>query len=215
VHRKPGHSLETAQIRRRSCRRNCLVRIRFCRQARGSDASADHSVRRRADCPAPTTKQRKRRTRHATTLSQILLGLSIKSALAQRELPPTFRVSVPPPVCRETGLRLSDIWRYFRHTWVNIYRSVPGRNLMVLVRDRAVSNHPIVGIAALASSVIQQSIRDKWIGCGRCAGSKSRPEDNSTLTCPIGELSGHLYRSPRIVRQLLSILCIEFALLDQ
>src|SRR6185437_11909365 len=59
---------------------------------------------------------------------------------------------------------LNDIWRYFRHTWVNIYRSVPGLNLMILVRDRGVPFHPVIGIAALASSVIQQSIRDKWIG---------------------------------------------------
>jgi hypothetical protein len=62
----------------------------------------------------------------------------------------------PDAVCSETGQRLNDIWRYFRHTWVNIYRSVPGRNLMILVRDRAVPGHPVIGIAALASSVIQQ-----------------------------------------------------------
>ena len=29
-------------------------------------------------------------------------------------------------VCEQTGLRLNDIWRYFRHTWVNSYKSVPG-----------------------------------------------------------------------------------------
>lgn len=77
---------------------------------------------------------------------------------------PYFQFVTPEAVCHETGLRLIDIWRYFRHTWVNSYRSVPGRNLMILVRDRATPYHPVVGIAALASSVIQQSIRDKWIG---------------------------------------------------
>jgi len=70
----------------------------------------------------------------------------------------------PKSTCPETGLRLGDIWRYFRHTWVNTYKSVPGRNIMVLVRDRARQNHPVIGIAGLASSVVQQSIRDKWIG---------------------------------------------------
>jgi hypothetical protein len=67
-------------------------------------------------------------------------------------------------ICLETGLRLNDIWRYFRHTWVNSYRSVPGRSMMVLVRDRARPAHPVIGIAALGSSVVQQSVRDKWIG---------------------------------------------------
>jgi hypothetical protein len=67
-------------------------------------------------------------------------------------------------VCEETGLRLNDIWRYFRHTWVNSYKSVPGRSMMILVRDAAAPNHPVIGIAALGSAVVQQSVRDRWIG---------------------------------------------------
>lgn len=67
-------------------------------------------------------------------------------------------------ICEHTGLQLRDIWRYFRHTWVNAYKSTPGRSIMILVRDAAAENHPVIGIAALGSSVVQQSIRDKWIG---------------------------------------------------
>lgn len=66
--------------------------------------------------------------------------------------------------CVHTGLRLGDIWRYFRHTWVNEYKSVPGRSMMILIRDAAAPNHPIIGIAALGSSVVQHGVRDKWIG---------------------------------------------------
>lgn len=66
--------------------------------------------------------------------------------------------------CEETGLKLNDIWRYFRHTWTTVYKSVPGRSMAILIRDRARVNHPVVGIAALGSSVVQQSVRDKWIG---------------------------------------------------
>jgi hypothetical protein len=66
--------------------------------------------------------------------------------------------------CPETGLLLSDIWRYFRHTWVTAYKSIPGRSLSILIRDRARPGHPVIGIAALGSAVVQQSIRDKWIG---------------------------------------------------
>jgi len=66
--------------------------------------------------------------------------------------------------CKFTGLRLGDIWRYFRHTWVNEYKSVPGRSMMILIRDAAARNHPVIGIAALSSSVVQQRMRDEWIG---------------------------------------------------
>jgi hypothetical protein len=67
-------------------------------------------------------------------------------------------------ICEHTGLRLNDIWRYFRLTWVNAYRSLPGRTILLLVRDAAAANHPVIGIAALGSSVVQQESRDKWIG---------------------------------------------------
>src|SRR6185437_14195157 len=89
---------------------------------------------------------------------------------------------------------LNDIWRYFRHTWVNIYRSVPGLNLMILVRDRAVHNHPVIGIAALASSVIQQSIRDKWIGwdSDTAVAALAANPDRKTIRCLLGQLRDFL-----------------------
>jgi hypothetical protein len=67
-------------------------------------------------------------------------------------------------VCAFTGLRLSDVWRYFRHTWNTAYQSTPGRKVWVLIRDRAGPNHPIVGIGALGSAIVQLSARDRWIG---------------------------------------------------
>lgn len=66
--------------------------------------------------------------------------------------------------CSLTGLRLMDVWRYFRHTWSNQYTSVPGRSMMFLVRDRAAPHHPIIGIGALSSPVMQIRERDTWIG---------------------------------------------------
>jgi hypothetical protein len=66
--------------------------------------------------------------------------------------------------CVFTGLRLMDIWRYFRHTWTNQYTSVPGRTMLFLVRDRAAPFHPVVGIGALSSPVMQIRERDTWIG---------------------------------------------------
>jgi hypothetical protein len=66
--------------------------------------------------------------------------------------------------CTETGYKLIDIWRYFRHTWSNQYTSTPGRTMMLLVRDRAAKYHPIIGIAALGSPIVQLAERDDWIG---------------------------------------------------
>lgn len=66
--------------------------------------------------------------------------------------------------CPFTGLRIMDVWRYFRHTWSNQYSSVPGRTMVFLVRDRAAANHPIIGIGALSSPIMQIRERDRWIG---------------------------------------------------
>lgn len=66
--------------------------------------------------------------------------------------------------CQHTGLRLTDIWRYFRHTWTNYYATTPGRTMCLLVRDRAAPFHPVIGIAALSSAIVQIRERDHWIG---------------------------------------------------
>ncbi|WP_254000106.1 Druantia anti-phage system protein DruA [Myxococcus qinghaiensis] len=66
--------------------------------------------------------------------------------------------------CAYTGLRLMDVWRYFRHTWTNQHTSVPGRTMLFLVRDRAAANHPVMGIGALSSPIMQIRERDSWIG---------------------------------------------------
>jgi len=67
-------------------------------------------------------------------------------------------------ICNHSGFLLNDIWRYFRYTWATPYKTVPGRNINILIRDSSRDYHPIIGIASLGSSVIQQSERDKWIG---------------------------------------------------
>lgn len=77
---------------------------------------------------------------------------------------PYLQFVEPDKVCEHTGLRLGDIWRYFRHTWVNEYKSIPGRSVMILIRDAAAPKHPVIGIAALGSSVVQHKVRDIWIG---------------------------------------------------
>lgn len=63
-----------------------------------------------------------------------------------------------------TGYKLSDIWRYFRYTWSIPYKTMPGRNLFYLVRDRLQPCHPIIGIFALGNSVLNLTVRDDDIG---------------------------------------------------
>ena len=67
-------------------------------------------------------------------------------------------------VCEYTGLRLQDIWRYSRHTWTNQYTRTPGRWMAFLVRDRARQFHPVIGIGAIGSPIVQIRERDTWIG---------------------------------------------------
>jgi hypothetical protein len=63
-----------------------------------------------------------------------------------------------------TGYWDTDIWRYFRYTWSIPYKSMPGRNLFYLVRDRAQEFHPVIGIFALGNSVLNLTVRDNEIG---------------------------------------------------
>ena len=63
-----------------------------------------------------------------------------------------------------TGLRLLDVWRYCRYTWSLPFQTQPGRRMFYLVRDASRAFHPIIGIAALGSAVVQISVRDHAIG---------------------------------------------------
>jgi len=63
-----------------------------------------------------------------------------------------------------TGLDLMDIWRYFRYTWLTPYHTVPGRNINFLLRDAAREYHPVMGIASLASPMMNMGVRDQHIG---------------------------------------------------
>jgi len=90
--------------------------------------------------------------------------------------------------CEHTGLRLQDIWRYFRHTWTNQYTSTPGRWMSFLVRDRARKFHPVMGIGAIGSPIVQIRERDTWIGWDAETFSES------ILEAPPAELASWLNR---------------------
>ena len=85
-------------------------------------------------------------------------------ALLSRTIDPYVQPAIAGKRCRFTGLDLFDVWRYFRHTWTTAYQSTPGRKLFFLIRDRAADCHPVIGIAALGSPIVQLTVRDEWIG---------------------------------------------------
>ncbi len=77
---------------------------------------------------------------------------------------PVVQLVTPDAVCALTGLNLSEIWRYFRHTWSLEYRPTPGRGMQLLIRNSARPGAPVMGIASLASAIPQLRVRDAWIG---------------------------------------------------
>ncbi|MCW3838175.1 DUF4338 domain-containing protein [Sphingomonas canadensis] len=104
--------------------------------------------------------------------SDLARALAAVNALPETEREAALAKVVDPIVevcdanarCADTGLPLNDIWRYFRHTWAHEYRSIPGRQMLVLIRNAARPNRPIMGIAMLASPVMRLTARDQWIG---------------------------------------------------
>jgi hypothetical protein len=108
--------------------------------------------------------------RDGNKLSELLQETSKLSSAEEKikklndQVKPYIQFAEPEKRCEHTGLLLSDIWRYFRHTWISEYKSLPGRSVSILIRDAAAPNHPVIGIAALGSSVAQQTCRDEWLG---------------------------------------------------
>ena len=81
----------------------------------------------------------------------------------QRVVEPYIQL-VTHSIDEHTGYRDTDIWRYFRYTWSIPYKTMPGRNLFYLVRDRAQEFHPVIGIFALGNAVLNLTVRDNEIG---------------------------------------------------
>jgi hypothetical protein len=111
--------------------------------------------------------------------------------------------------CEQTGFLLKEIWRYFRHTWVTTYQSVPGRNVWFLIRDRAAKYHPVIGIAALGSAIVQLTVRDQWIGWNRDAFLRWAKENQSELLAnwvwsSLNGLMAGIYTADLIEKQIIS-----------
>jgi hypothetical protein len=93
-------------------------------------------------------------------------GPSLAAALRQHGAPairPYLQVASAEKD-EHTGLRLWDVYRYFRHFWSFPFYSTPGRTLPILVRDAGQPNHPVCGLLCLASPVPKLGVRDTALG---------------------------------------------------
>jgi len=56
------------------------------------------------------------------------------------------------------------LFRIFRYYWSSPYSEYVGRRIKLIIRDGALPNHPVIGIAALGSPIIHIPERDEFIG---------------------------------------------------
>ena len=87
-----------------------------------------------------------------------------QASMLRRAVQPYLQLVEPGTRDDHTGIRLSDIWRYFRYTWSIPQTPIPGRSLRYLVRDAAHEAHAVIGIAALNNCAVQVVPRDRAIG---------------------------------------------------
>ena len=93
-----------------------------------------------------------------------------------RVIDPYLQIVRTGVVCDLTGYELNDIWRYFRHTWATSYNSSVGRELKVLIRDRATKHHAVIGIGAMVSPRHLVHV-DRWVGWERAGFLKELQAD--------------------------------------
>ena len=87
-----------------------------------------------------------------------------RGAALSNVIQPYLQLVEPDKRCEHTGIKLADIWRYFRFNWSFPFNSSPGRNLFFLIRDGSQPNDPVMAIAALGNTVMQLTCRDRLIG---------------------------------------------------
>ena len=56
------------------------------------------------------------------------------------------------------------LFRMLRYYWSSPYSEYVGRRIKLIIRDKALPNKPVIGIAALGSPIIHIPERDEWIG---------------------------------------------------
>jgi hypothetical protein len=126
-----------------------------------------------------------------TSGSELANRLTAQGATAIR---PELQVIEPGDRDDTTGILLQDVWRYVRHFWSIPYQNTPGRNLFYLIRDSALPERPLIGIAALGNPVLGLAKRDDHYGWS-ANGLERRLADLTRRKHR--DLAGHLVRMLR------------------
>lgn len=66
-----------------------------------------------------------------------------------------------------------NLFRMYRYYWSSAYSEYVGRRIKIIIRDGGLPNKPVIGIAALGSSIIHIPARDKWIGWDKTQRTKN------------------------------------------
>ncbi|MCL4492707.1 MAG: DUF4338 domain-containing protein [Nitrospirae bacterium] len=66
-----------------------------------------------------------------------------------------------------------SLFRILRYYWSSPYSEYVGRRIKLIIRDRALPNKPVIGIAALGSPIIHIPERDEWIGWDKNTRTKN------------------------------------------
>jgi hypothetical protein len=134
------------------------------------------------------TMERRGIDRLFTSGAELATRLTARGAAAVQ---PELQVIVPGERDEATGILLQDVWRYARHFWSIPYQSTPGRNLFYLVRDDALPERPLIGIAALGNPVLGLARRDDHFGWSANGLERRLPDLTPRKR---RDLAGHLMR---------------------
>ena len=104
---------------------------------------------------------------------------------------PVLQVIEPGTRDETTGILLQEVWRYARHFWSIPYQSTPGRNLFYIIRDAALPERPLIGIAALGNPILGLSKRDDHFGWSATGLERRLPDLDARKR---REMAGHLVR---------------------
>lgn len=66
-----------------------------------------------------------------------------------------------------------DLFRIYRYYWSSAYSEYVGRRIKLIIRDAGLPGKPVIGIAALGSSIIHIPARDNWVGWDKSQRTKN------------------------------------------
>lgn len=66
-----------------------------------------------------------------------------------------------------------NLFRIFRYYWSSPYSDYVGRRIRLIIRDAGLPSKPVIGIAALGSSIVHIPDRDNWINWDKQSRTKN------------------------------------------